>query len=126
MRLNTYKDIKGDIMTTSDKQWLFLQDVARLILYAEGLGVKLTGGELYRTSYQQAEYLRTGKTTTRNSNHLRRMAIDFTLFINDEPQWTNCEEWEQLGYYWESLDKANRWGGNYKPFLDLPHFERTD
>jgi hypothetical protein len=113
-------------MTTSDKQWLFLQDVARLILYAEGLGVKLTGGELYRTKEQQAIYLEQGLSKTNNSNHLRRMAIDFNLFVDGNIQWNNCDEWKQLGYYWESLDEANRWGGNYKTFLDLPHFERVD
>lgn len=113
-------------MKTSDKQWLFLQDVAKLIIYAESKGYKLTGGELWRTDYQQAEYLRTGKSTTSNSNHLRRMAIDLNLFVNNEVMWTRCDEWEDLGTYWEAIGTHNRWGGHYTTFTDLPHFERID
>ena len=38
---------------------------------------------------------------------------------------------EPLGRFWESLDKKNRWGGNFDkdftlpdPFKDVGHFER--
>jgi len=110
-------------MSTSDKQWLFLQDISRLILYAESKGYKLTGGELYRTDYQQKEYMRTKRSKTMKSNHLRRMAMDFNLFLYGQPQWENGKEWKDLGQYWESIREGNRWGGNYTSFLDLPHFE---
>lgn len=110
-------------MSLSNKQWEFLQDVAKLINYASEQGYKLTGGELMRTKYQQEEYLRTGMSKTANSNHLRKMAIDLNLFINNEVQWHKCPEWQDLGDYWESLREGNRWGGNYKSFVDTPHFE---
>ena len=30
---------------------------------------------------------------------------------------------QMLGDYWESLHEKNKWGGNYKAFIDCPHFE---
>nr|WP_223154740.1 hypothetical protein [Campylobacter concisus] len=30
-----------------------------------------------------------------------------------------------MGNYWESLNTLNRWGGNFKNFIDVPHFERN-
>ena len=111
-------------MSMSDEQWIFLQDVALLILEAKRLGIKLTGGELYRTEYQQAKYMEEGKSKTMNSNHLKRLAIDFNFFINGELTYDK-ERLQRLGDYWESLDDANRWGGNFKSFIDVPHFERN-
>ena len=31
---------------------------------------------------------------------------------------------EPLGLYWESLNKANSWGGNGVSLVDTPHFSR--
>jgi hypothetical protein len=111
-------------MSLSDEQWEFLQDVSKLILYAKGLGVKLTGGELQRTEYQQEEHIRNGVSKTMDSYHIKKLAIDLNLFVDGEIQWNECKEWAQLGYYWESLNSKNSWGGNWKSFKDLPHFER--
>jgi peptidoglycan L-alanyl-D-glutamate endopeptidase CwlK len=108
----------------SDKQWKFLQDVSNLIEFARHKGYKLTGGELYRTKEQQEIYLEKGLSKTRDSQHLKRLAIDFNLFVDGQIMWTKCPEWEALGEYWEALDENNRWGGNYKSFTDVPHFEK--
>lgn len=113
-------------MKTSDKQWKFLTDIATLIMYARGRGYKLTGGELYRTKYQQEKYVEEGKSQTMNSKHLKRLAMDFNLFsAGGVPVWEITDEWKDLGRFWESLDDKNEWGGNWK-FLDLPHFQRND
>lgn len=115
-------------MSLSDKQWLFLKDVAKLINKAEELGYKVTGGELYRTLDQQKIYKRVGKSLTLNSKHLCRLAIDFNFFIKNKfGRWEltyNYENIKPLGLYWESLDSKNVWGGNFNNFKDIPHFER--
>lgn len=102
----------------------FTRDVARLIDYAASIGVDLTFGEAYRTKEQQEIHLKAGRSKTMNSNHLRRLAVDFNFFINgalvfDSPRIA------ELGAFWESLNPHNRWGGNFKSIKDNPHFERN-
>ncbi len=109
-------------MSLSRKQSVFTQNIALLILRAYGMGINLTFGEAFRTEYQQSEYVRTGKSHTMNSNHLKRLAVDFNFFIHDQLVYHHPDITE-LGKYWESLDPLNRWGGNFKGFYDAPHFE---
>lgn len=116
-------------MASSDKQWLFLKDLSKLIIYAdETLGYKLTGGELWRPIEMQQIYLKIGKTTTLNSKHLERMAIDLNCFVKVNNVWTltwKKEDFEPLGIYWESLDKPNNvWGGRFNKLKDYCHFEK--
>ena len=115
-------------MRLSDKQWLFLKDVAKLIIKAEQLGYKVTGGELYRTYEQQKIYVESGRSRTLRSKHLSRLAIDLNFFIRDENEkWKltwKVEDIKPLGDYWESLDEKNAWGGKFRRFKDVPHFER--
>lgn len=106
-----------------NEQWKFLLDMAKLILKAESLGIVLTGGELYRSAEQQAIYLKEHKTRTANSQHMKRLAIDFNFFIGGELCYDK-KKLQTLGDYWESLSPANRWGGNFKSIIDTPHFER--
>lgn len=110
-------------MGLSDKQWVFLQDISLLIQEAQRLGVKLTGGELQRTLFQQKEYIRTGKSKTMNSKHLSKTAIDFFFFIDGSIVWGAHPLVQELGDYWESLRPTNQWGGNWKSFVDRPHFQ---
>lgn len=110
-------------MALVNEQWRFLIDVALLIVRAEKLGFVLTGGELYRTAEQQAIYLKEGKSKTAHSQHLKRLAIDFNFFVGGELCYDK-KKLQPLGDYWESLSPANRWGGNFKSILDVPHFER--
>ena len=112
-------------MSKSDEQWLFLKDVAKLIIYADDLGYKLTGGELYRTEEQQQIYLNEGKSQVSRSNHQDRLAIDLNLFVEGEIQWVKNEYWEALGKYWKAVSPKNRWGGDYKTLKDPYHFERV-
>lgn len=115
-------------MSFSDEQWKFLQDVSKLILKAEELGYKLTGGELFRTIEQQKIYVDSGRSKTMKSNHLRRLAIDLNFFIKDSNKWIltwNIDKIEPLGKYWESLSSNNRWGGHFEFFKDVSHFERN-
>ena len=111
------------IVSAVSTQWEFLKDVAKLIQYADSLGLVLTGGELYRTAYQQAEYIRTGKSKTMNSKHLSRLAIDLNLFKDNKLTY-EIKDYEPLGKYWESLNPKNEYGG-FWTWKDAPHFERN-
>lgn len=108
----------------STEQWAFLIDVAKLINFANDNGYQLTGGELFRTLEQQTIYFNSGKSKTMNSNHLKRLAIDFNFF-KDGKLLNSKSDVQPLGDFWESLHPQNRWGGNFKNFLDIPHFERN-
>lgn len=110
-------------MALSDEQAAFLLDACSLIQFATASGWKVTGGELERTVAQQKIYFDTGKSKTMDSNHLKRCAIDLHFFkfgklIQDR------ESLAPVGAMWESLNPRNRWGGNFKNFVDTPHFER--
>lgn len=111
-------------MSMVAEQWAFLRDVCKLIAKAEELGFVVTGGELFRTAEQQQIYVKTGRSKTMNSNHLKRCAIDFNFFKNDTLVWDKVAL-APLGSYWESLSPKNRWGGNFKSLVDVPHFERN-
>lgn len=126
-------------MRLSLHQQIFSQNVALLILKANSMSINLTFGEAYRSDDQQELYYygktirpedgqlelinAQKRTKTMNSNHLKRLAVDFNFFINgvltyDHPLL------EKLGEYWESLDKLNRAGMFFKGFYDPVHFER--
>jgi len=105
-----------------NKQWKFAKDMADLIDYVDQLGYKVTLGEVWRTPQQQRWNIAHGFSWTMNSRHLKRRAVDLNLFINDK-YITDCESYEPLGEYWESLGKDHTWGGSWINTKDCPHFE---
>jgi predicted chitinase len=115
-------------MSYNREQAVFLQHVAELIRKAPEYGFLLTAGELYRTPEQQALHIKNGRSKTMNSRHLDRMAIDLNFFEigpdNTLKLVYDGDGVRRLGAFWESLDPANRWGGNWSSFKDTPHFER--
>ena len=110
-------------MALVPEQAAFLKDVADLIQWATACGWVVTGGELYRTLEQQKLYVRAGRSKTMASNHLRRLAIDLNFF-KDGKLIYDVAMLKPVGDFWESLNPKNRWGGNWKTFKDVPHFER--
>ena len=66
-------------MSLVTEQAAFLLDVCKLITKADELGFTVTGGELFRTLEQQQLYIKTGRSKTMNSLHLKRCAIDLEL-----------------------------------------------
>lgn len=110
-------------MSLSQEQAAFLLDVCKLIQYATEQGWVVTGGELYRTPEQQEIYLKTGRSKTMASLHLKRCAVDLNFFKNGQLTWDK-KLLAPLGQYWESLNKANSWGGNGVKLVDTPHFSR--
>jgi hypothetical protein len=111
-------------MSLVPEQAAFLLDACKLIQFATAQGFVVTGGELYRTQEQQQLYFNTGKSKTMNSNHLKRLAIDLN-FIKDGVLCYEKKLLEPLGAFWEKLHPANRWGGHFTSFTDMPHFERN-
>lgn len=111
-------------MSLSQEQAAFLVDACKLIQYATEQGWMVTGGELYRTPEQQEIYLKTGRSKTMASNHLKRCAIDLNFFKDGKLVWDR-QQLAPIGAYWESLNSKNRWGGNFKSLIDVPHFERN-
>lgn len=109
-------------MTLGQKQEIFTYNMAKLIIFAENSGFKCRARELQRTKEQQDIYIKEGKSKTYNSRHLDSLAIDI-YFFKEGKMIDNKTDLQILGDYWESLNTSNRWGGNYKSFLDCPHFE---
>ena len=109
-------------MRLGEKQEIFMSSLAKLIVFAESKGFRCRGRELERTMEQQEKYLRSGKSKTMNSNHLNSCAIDM-YFSKDGKLVENKKDLQEIGDYWESLHERNRWGGNFKSFVDCPHFE---
>ena len=111
-------------MSLVAEQAAFLLDVAKLINYATEQGFVVTGGELFRTTEQQEIYVKTGRSKTMNSIHLKRCAIDLNFFKDGKLTY-DIKTLIPIGVYWEGLHPKNQWGGFWKSFKDVPHFQRT-
>ena len=110
-------------MTLGQNQEKFTEDLAKLLNYLIDNGYAVRIGEVERTQAQQEIYIKEGKSKTANSMHLKRCAADLHIFKNGD--WLQSKtQLQSIGDYWESLDKNNKWGGNFKSFIDAPHFER--
>lgn len=111
-------------MSLVAEQAQFLLDMGKLVQYATEQGWTVTGGELYRTVEQQQIHFKAGRSKTMNSIHLKRCAIDLNFFKGGQLVWDKAQL-APIGAYWESLHPKNRWGGNFKSLVDVPHFERN-
>lgn len=117
-------------MTLGQEQELFLQDLVKLLQWLWENGYAVRGGELQRPIEMQELYIKTGRSKTMDSMHIKKCAIDLAILRDG----TICtrEQLKPAGAYWESLDPKNRWGGNWRGlvdagksrFVDAPHFER--
>jgi hypothetical protein len=108
-------------VSLNTEQAAFMQDVARLILWAHDSGYDVTGGELHRTAEQALLYAQQGKGIV-DSNHTRRLAIDLNLF-RDGKYLTDSKDYAMLGQKWKQMHPQNVWGGDFsKP--DGNHFSR--
>ncbi len=97
-------------MKLSEKQAVFAVMVARLILWADEHGFRVTFGEAYRTPEQAALNAKKGSGIA-NSLHTQRLAVDLNLFVNGDYQ-TQSAAYLPLGEFWESI--GGSWGGRFK------------
>jgi len=117
-------------MTLGQQQELFAKHAVMLINQAWELGFQVRLGEVQRPIEMQEIYVRTGRSKTMDSQHIKKLAIDLVL-LRDGKICTH-EEIKPLGIWWERLDVKNRWGGSWRgliearksTFVDAPHFER--
>lgn len=132
-------------MSLSQKQIVFTNNIGKLIAFAESKSIGLTFGDAYRSQSQillnffgykvvkggvfgikLVKSRRLSKTL--NSKHGSRLAVDFNFFIDGKLTY-DFDKVKVLGDYWESLNSANRWGGDWNNdgikngFIDTPHFE---
>jgi peptidoglycan L-alanyl-D-glutamate endopeptidase CwlK len=111
-------------LTLRQEQSAFALSVMRLFAWLYENGYEWTLGEAHRTPEQQEIYVKTGRSKTYNSLHIKRLAIDLFIFKNGKLLATK-EEMQPVGNAWEQMDAVNSWGGNWNSFKDIPHFERT-
>ena len=107
-------------MNLGAHQEAFSRDLCRLLIEAWRLGYQVRIGEVFRAPEQQAHYVKTGRSQTMNSMHLKKCAADLH-FTKDGAL---CYP-PELGRYWESLNQLNQWGGHWRSLKDMPHFQRT-
>lgn len=106
-------------MTLGQHQENFSRDLVKLLSKAFELGYDARLGELQRTVEQQEIYIKTNRSKTMNSMHLKKCAID--IYFTKGGQIIYPEE---LGKYWEGLSSFNQAGMFWKTFKDAPHYER--
>ena len=97
-------------MNLSETQRKFPLMVAELIRRSYADGYELTFGEAFRTEEQQRLYVRSGRSRTMSSLHMKRLAIDFNLF-RDGKYIADGGLYRPLGEMWESV--GGRWGGRF-------------
>jgi len=101
-------------MSLVNEQALFLKDVAKLIEFATSKGFVVTGGELYRPAEMQEIYIKTGRSKTMNSMHLKKCAVDLNFFeeVDGRVKLTyEIPKLKPIGDFWESLRPGtNSWG----------------
>ncbi len=107
-------------MTLREEQNKFARDVNKLLAWAFEMGYEVSFGEAFRTPEQQDIYVKTGRSKTYNSKHLKRCAIDLHFFKGGELCYP-----EAAGRTWQELDSKNEAGMFWKSFQDSPHFQRN-
>jgi len=106
-------------MTLGEHQEAFTADLVKLLQHAMALGYGVRIGEVFRTPEQQQIYIKTGRSQTMNSRHLKKCAADLHFTKNGSLVYP-----KELGDYWQSLSPLNSAGMFWKTFKDAPHFER--
>lgn len=95
----------------SDRQQEFTVAIAKLIMYADSLGYKLTFGDAYRDPRVHGEQGVKRSYSEGTSAHKQRLAVDFNLFINGVYR-PDAEAHAALGAFWKSI--GGSWGGDFK------------
>ena len=107
-------------MKLGEKQELFSQLLAQLILFAYANGYKIRMGQVERSKEEAARNAKKGIGIA-NSLHTQRLAADLYLF-KDGKYLTKTEAYRPLGEFWQSLHPLCCWGGL---FNDGNHFSIT-
>lgn len=111
-------------MKLTELQFTFSQNVAKLINYIFEQGYYCTLGEAFRTKEQAELYSKRG-IGSKNSLHCDRLAIDLNLFSPDKEYLSFSGDYKQFGEYWKTLNKFNKWGGDFLKRVDGNHFSMS-
>lgn len=97
------------------------------------LGIKLRVTSTLRTYAEQDKLYAQGRTTKGGivtnakggqSNHNFGTALDVVPIVNGQADWkTTSDTWNKIAKVGKSL--GFEWGGDWKSFVDKPHFEMT-
>jgi len=107
-------------MTLGQHQEAFAEDICKLMLKAFELGYSMRLGEFQRTLEQQQIYVKTKRSLTLDSMHLKKCAADIYFTSGGDLVYP-----KELGTFWESLNPRNRAGMFWKKIKDGPHYQRT-
>lgn len=106
----------------------------KLVETCAAAGIKLLVTSTYRNHAEQARLYAQGRTTPGKivtkarpgySAHNFRRAFDVVPLRDGKPWWSApFAVWAKMGVIGESL--GLEWGGRWKGFIDLPHFQDLD
>lgn len=79
-----------------------------------------------RSLERQKELVAAKKSTTMNSRHLTGKAVDIAVFVDGKITW-DIRAYKVVAEHVKALSKLMNipiiWGGDWKLFIDGPHFE---
>ncbi len=109
----------------TEAQFTFATMLGHLLVFCSENTHHVTMGECFRTPEQQSLYIAQGRSWTRHSRHLYRLAVDLNLFLPDGTLAQAVSDYAPLGAFWRSLDPACVWGGEWAATgkADPGHFE---
>lgn len=111
-------------MTLGEKQRIFTQNLAKLIIYINLLpGYHCVLGEVQRSKEVAEANAKSGKGISK-SLHIVKLAGDVAIF-KDNHYLTDTDDYEFAGRYWKELHPDNRWGGDFSRPRDGNHFSMT-
>ena len=101
-----------------------LVEVAQLALELSPVDFGVSEGR--RSLEKQRLMVKQGKSTTMNSRHLTGHAIDVYAWVDGKVSW-DMEYYKQIAKAFKKAAKKKKvkitWGGDWKSFVDGPHFE---
>lgn len=110
-------------LSLSAQRVLFTSLLAKLLLHAETLGLRVAIDQVKRTQLEANANAASGAGIS-NSLHLQGLAADLLIYGNTGEYITGGAPYNTLGAYWKSLHPLNRWGGDFKK-VDSGHFSST-
>lgn len=88
---------------------------------------RFTVVEGVRSAARQAELVKSGASTTKNSRHLTGHAVDVAPLVGGTIPWNNWGAFSELAKAMfrasAELGVAIEWGGNWSKFKDGPHYQ---
>lgn len=101
-----------------------LQQLMRRALEESPYDFSITEG--LRTVELQKIYFENGKSKTMNSKHLRGLAVDIAVLVDGKVTW-DLDYYKIVAAHIKKVATALNipivWGGDWRSFIDGPHFE---